>query len=139
RIIGGTSVRTISIQCPARKRSGDLRRLRRSFQHWRAHRSTIPFLPDGCQATIIRQRNYVGLPLAFWLKYFAPALWADFPFNRCAGARRLKEFALVALLVAFRRVLVSGLLLRHLGLCCRGLWAQGEEDSSIQGSSRRPI
>jgi hypothetical protein len=80
-------------------------------------------LPDCCQATFIRQRNYVGIPLTLWLEYIAPALRADFPFNRCAAVRRLKQFALVALLVAFRRVLVRGLLLRHLAFCCRRLWA----------------
>src|ERR1039458_8587718 len=86
---------------------------------------------------VIRPRNDVGLPLAFWLEYLAPARRADCPFNRCAGARRLKQFALVALLGAIRRVLVPGILLRHLVLRCRGLRTQGKEDHCAQGSGRR--
>ena len=78
-----------------------------------------------------------GLLLAFWLEYIAPALRADFPFNRCARARRLKQFALVALLGAFRRILIRGLLLCHLGLRRCALNAQDEEAQCAQSSGRR--
>jgi hypothetical protein len=60
-------------------------------------------------------RGY-GVASGFFRKEGAPALRADYPLNRFAGARRLEKATPVAALCVFRLVLVRDRVLGHLGL-----------------------